>query len=242
MWSNDSLWLNCRLFTQWRFFCVDLTFIKQGVPDFPFPGHIDQLWRRDPEAFPDQCWDIITPPSPGSSPRSPPHWSCLEHLPREAPCQLNWLLSKQRISRSNMSSPGWLSFSPFYISKGDASHPPEKAHLGYLYPWSRLLSHHPSLMTGYMMPVRHAASATCSLSDILPFRQSTNQWRQLQVNIGGVMNILFKCVQPKSSYFSIINLINSKCWLWWCMKLAWLRLSTYFLSIYFPYSSPSGIA
>ena len=58
--------------------------LKQGAPDFPFPGHIDQLWRGDPEAFPGQCWDIISPPSPGSSPGSPPHWSCLEHLPREA--------------------------------------------------------------------------------------------------------------------------------------------------------------
>ena len=29
--------------------------LKQGAPGFPSPGHIDQLWRGDPEAFPDQC-------------------------------------------------------------------------------------------------------------------------------------------------------------------------------------------
>uniref|UniRef100_A0A8C9WWX7 Ig-like domain-containing protein n=1 Tax=Sander lucioperca TaxID=283035 RepID=A0A8C9WWX7_SANLU len=47
--------------------------------------HINQLRLGDPEAFPGQVGDIIPPPSPGSSPRPPPSWTCLEHLPREAP-------------------------------------------------------------------------------------------------------------------------------------------------------------
>ena len=41
--------------------------LQQGTPNFPFPGHINQLWLGDPEAFPGQCGDIISPPSPGSS-------------------------------------------------------------------------------------------------------------------------------------------------------------------------------
>uniref|UniRef100_A0A6Q2YMY9 GDP-fucose pyrophosphorylase domain-containing protein n=1 Tax=Esox lucius TaxID=8010 RepID=A0A6Q2YMY9_ESOLU len=56
---------------------------------FPVPllsfwtsGHISQLWLGDPQAFPGQCRNIISPPSPGPTPRSPPSWTCLEHLPR----------------------------------------------------------------------------------------------------------------------------------------------------------------
>jgi len=32
-----------------------------------------------------QHGDIIPPPGPGSAPWCPPNWTCLEHLPREAP-------------------------------------------------------------------------------------------------------------------------------------------------------------
>ncbi len=89
---------------------------QQGVPDFPFPGHINQLRLGDPEVFPVcQCRDIIPPPGPGSAPGPPPSWTCLEHLAREvaslpegflARClnQLNWLLLTQRSSGSALSS------------------------------------------------------------------------------------------------------------------------------------------
>ncbi|XP_078131483.1 uncharacterized protein LOC144533791 isoform X2 [Sander vitreus] len=40
--------------------------LQQGTPNFPFPGHINQLRLGDPEAFPGQVRDIIPPPSPGS--------------------------------------------------------------------------------------------------------------------------------------------------------------------------------
>ena len=77
-----------------------------GGPRLPFPGpHWPALTGGG------QCWDIISPPSPGSSPRSPPHWTCLKHLTRKAPSghpyqmkHLNWLLSKQRSSSSTPSS------------------------------------------------------------------------------------------------------------------------------------------
>uniref|UniRef100_A0A672YAI4 Calcium channel, voltage-dependent, T type, alpha 1H subunit a n=1 Tax=Sphaeramia orbicularis TaxID=375764 RepID=A0A672YAI4_9TELE len=57
---------------------------KQGCPDFPLPRHLLQLFRGDPEAFPGQPRDIVSPTCPGSSPRSPPGGTCPEHLPREA--------------------------------------------------------------------------------------------------------------------------------------------------------------
>uniref|UniRef100_A0A6Q2ZD40 Ig-like domain-containing protein n=1 Tax=Esox lucius TaxID=8010 RepID=A0A6Q2ZD40_ESOLU len=64
-----------------------------------------------------QCRNIISPPSPGPTPRSPPSWTCLEHLPRETswghpyqmpePPQLaTFDIKEQRVPH------GWLSFSP----------------------------------------------------------------------------------------------------------------------------------
>ncbi|KAI3360667.1 hypothetical protein L3Q82_002533 [Scortum barcoo] len=46
--------------------------------------HFLQLFRGDPEAFPGQSRDIVSPACPGSSPRPPPGGTRLEHLPREA--------------------------------------------------------------------------------------------------------------------------------------------------------------
>ncbi|KAL7876885.1 hypothetical protein SRHO_G00035280 [Serrasalmus rhombeus] len=84
---------------------------KQRGPGLPLPRHLLQLFQRDTEAFPRQLRDIIPPACPGSSPGSPPHRTCLEHLPIEAsrgrltkcPNHLNWLLSTWRSSGSTPS-------------------------------------------------------------------------------------------------------------------------------------------
>ncbi|KAI3359201.1 hypothetical protein L3Q82_002718 [Scortum barcoo] len=57
---------------------------EQGCPDFPHSRHFLQLFQGDPEAFPGQLRDIVSPACPGSSPRPPPGGTCLEHHPREA--------------------------------------------------------------------------------------------------------------------------------------------------------------
>ncbi|KAK3553738.1 hypothetical protein QTP70_007596 [Hemibagrus guttatus] len=43
----------------------------------------DKLFRRDPEAFPGQPKDIVSPTCPGSSPEPLPGGACPEHLSRE---------------------------------------------------------------------------------------------------------------------------------------------------------------
>uniref|UniRef100_A0A3P9JLI5 Uncharacterized protein n=1 Tax=Oryzias latipes TaxID=8090 RepID=A0A3P9JLI5_ORYLA len=57
---------------------------KQRYPDFPRPGHFPQLLWGDPEVFPGQPRDKVSPACPGSSPGAPPSGTCPEHLPREA--------------------------------------------------------------------------------------------------------------------------------------------------------------
>ncbi|KAK0151551.1 putative nuclease HARBI1 [Merluccius polli] len=57
---------------------------KQGSPDFPFPSYFVQLFLGDPDAFPGQPRDIVSPACPGSSLGSPTSGTCPEHLTREA--------------------------------------------------------------------------------------------------------------------------------------------------------------
>ena len=58
--------------------------LEQRSPDIPVPGHFFQLFRGDPEAFPGEPKDIVSPTCPGFSPGSPPSETCPEHLTREA--------------------------------------------------------------------------------------------------------------------------------------------------------------
>uniref|UniRef100_A0A8C5H691 Multidrug resistance-associated protein 1 n=1 Tax=Gouania willdenowi TaxID=441366 RepID=A0A8C5H691_GOUWI len=54
-------------------------------PDFPLPGHFLQLVRGDPETFPGQPRDIVSPACPGSSPGPPSGGTCPERRTREPP-------------------------------------------------------------------------------------------------------------------------------------------------------------
>ncbi|TWW61037.1 hypothetical protein D4764_05G0011270 [Takifugu flavidus] len=58
---------------------------KKRSPDFPLPSYFFQLIRGDPQAFPGQSRDIVSPTCPGSSRGSPTRGTCPEHLTREAP-------------------------------------------------------------------------------------------------------------------------------------------------------------
>lgn len=64
-----------------------LTRRQQVVPDFPFPGHISELWLGNTKTF----------PGPGSALGPSFSWTCLTHL--------NWPLSLQRSSTSTPSLP-----------------------------------------------------------------------------------------------------------------------------------------
>ncbi|KAI3375867.1 hypothetical protein L3Q82_004138 [Scortum barcoo] len=127
---------------------------EQRCPDFPHPRHFLQLFRGDPEAFPGQPRDIVSPACPGSSPRPPPGGTCLEHLPREAsrghpkqmpkPPQLTPLDAKEQRLYSEL-LPSDRASHP--ISKGAPSHPAEETHFGRLYPRSCPFGHYPKFMT-----------------------------------------------------------------------------------------------
>ncbi|KAK3552500.1 hypothetical protein QTP86_012368 [Hemibagrus guttatus] len=127
---------------------------KQGCPDLPFPRHFLQLFRRDPEAFPRQPRDIVSPACPGSSPGPLPGGACPEHLSRETswrhpkqmpePPQLPpFDVEEQRLYSELL--PG--DRAPYPISKGAPRHPTEEAHFGRLYPGSYPFGHDPELMT-----------------------------------------------------------------------------------------------
>ncbi|KAK3554317.1 hypothetical protein QTP70_020817 [Hemibagrus guttatus] len=113
---------------------------KQGCPDLPLPRHFLQHFRRDPEAFPGQLRDIVSPACPGSSPGSLPGGACLDHLSRETsrrhpkqmpePPQLPpFDVEEQRLYSELL--PG--DRAPYPISKGAPRHPMEEAHFGCLY-------------------------------------------------------------------------------------------------------------
>jgi len=54
---------------------------KQFQQRVPFPGHINQLWLGDSKALLGQRGDIVPPPGPRSTPRSPPSWTCSKRRP-----------------------------------------------------------------------------------------------------------------------------------------------------------------
>ncbi|KAK3556763.1 hypothetical protein QTP70_016690, partial [Hemibagrus guttatus] len=116
--------------------------------------HFLQLFRRDPEAFPGQPKDIVSPACPGSSPGPLPGGACPEHLSRETswrhpkqmpePPQLPpFDVEEQRLYSELL--PG--DRAPYPISKGAPCHPTEEAHFGRLYPGSYPFGHDPELMT-----------------------------------------------------------------------------------------------
>ncbi|KAK3528059.1 hypothetical protein QTP86_020223 [Hemibagrus guttatus] len=116
--------------------------------------HVLQLFRRDPEAFPGQPRDIVSPACPGSSPGPLPGGACPEHLSRETsrrhpkqmpePPQLPpFDVEEQRLYSELL--PG--DRAPYPISKGAPRHPMEEAHFGRLYPGSYPFGHDPELMT-----------------------------------------------------------------------------------------------
>ncbi|TWW77574.1 hypothetical protein D4764_12G0009640 [Takifugu flavidus] len=85
---------------------------KKRSPDFPLPSYFFQLIRRDPQAFPDQSRDIVSPTCPGSSRGLLPEGHALNTAPGRRPggiltrypSHLIWLLSTRRSSGSTPSS------------------------------------------------------------------------------------------------------------------------------------------
>ncbi|KAK3567356.1 hypothetical protein QTP86_019916 [Hemibagrus guttatus] len=106
---------------------------KQGCPDLPHPRHFLQLFRRDPEVFPGQPKDIVSPACPGSSPVPLPGGACPEHLSRETsrrhpkqmpePPQLPpFDVEEQQLYSELLSGDR----APYPISKGAPRHPTEE--------------------------------------------------------------------------------------------------------------------
>ncbi|KAK3543987.1 hypothetical protein QTP70_032746, partial [Hemibagrus guttatus] len=116
--------------------------------------HFLQLFRRDPEAFPGQPRDIVSPACPGSSLGPLPGGACPEHLSRETsrrhpkqmpePPQLApFDVEEQRLYSELLLGDR----APYPISKGAPRHPTEEAHFGHFYPGSYPFGHDPELMT-----------------------------------------------------------------------------------------------
>lgn len=96
---------------------------EQRAPNFPFRGHLNQLWLGDSKVFPGHHKDKIPPPVPGFARQG----GLVAPLPgaRTTPLYTKTLPNE------------WTSH---LIPKGHASHPPEKAHFCLLYPRSHLNS------------------------------------------------------------------------------------------------------
>ncbi|KAK3545464.1 hypothetical protein QTP70_007684 [Hemibagrus guttatus] len=147
--------------------CIDVVVVRQKDGTYQCsPFHVrfgklgvlrskeKVLFRRDPEVFPGQSRDIVSPVCPGSSPGPLPGGACPEHLPRETswrhpkqmpePPQLPpFDVEEQRLFSEHL--PG--DRAPYPISKGAPRHPTEEAHFGCLYPGSYPFGHDPELMT-----------------------------------------------------------------------------------------------
>ncbi|KAI3372540.1 hypothetical protein L3Q82_023022, partial [Scortum barcoo] len=120
---------------------------EQRCPDFPHPRHFLQLFRGDPEAFPGQPRDIVSPACPGSSPGPPPDGTRLEHLPREASqgaSEIDAQATSADSSRSAAEGAAALLQAP---PSRAPSHPAEETHFGRLYPRSCPFGHYPKFMT-----------------------------------------------------------------------------------------------
>ncbi|KAK3516868.1 hypothetical protein QTP70_027074 [Hemibagrus guttatus] len=129
--------------------------------------HFLQLFRRDPEAFPGQPKDIVSPACLGSSPGPLPGGACPEHLSRETsrrhpkqmpePPQLPpFDVEEQRLYSELL--PG--DRAPYPISKGAPRHPTEEAHFGRLYSGSYPFGHDPELMAiDLLRPCRYDSNS-----------------------------------------------------------------------------------
>lgn len=57
--------------------------MEVAVSNTLIPGHFHQLLWEDPETFPNQLSDIISPQCPGSISGSPSGWMCLARCPNQ---------------------------------------------------------------------------------------------------------------------------------------------------------------
>ncbi|KAK3572117.1 hypothetical protein QTP86_022195 [Hemibagrus guttatus] len=132
-----------------------------------------RLFRRDPEAFPGQPRNIVSPACPGSSLGPLPGGACPEHLPRETsrrhpkqmpePPQLSpFDVEEQQLYFELL--PG--NSAPYPISKGVPRHPTEEAHFSRLYPGSYPFGHDPELMTIVGLPRPLGASGVLPDSSV----------------------------------------------------------------------------
>ena len=123
---------------------------KQGSPDCPLPCHLVQLFPGDPEAFPGQPRDIVSPACPGSTTGRLPVGRAQNTSPGRCPggilircpSHLFWLLSTWRSPSEplldNQASPP--------ISKGELKTKWRK-HISSACPGGLVLRHCPQLIT-----------------------------------------------------------------------------------------------